>query len=88
MSIETKAGLQTEVESTLQNSRQIINNIDFYKKSITDCENILKELNPQFAKDKERDDRINGLDSKVSSMEGKLDKILNALTANNSPVKV
>ena len=50
------------------------------EKEIADCENIMRELNPQFAKDKERDDRINGLDSKVTSMEGKLDKILNALT--------
>lgn len=55
-------------------------NFDLYEKEIADCENIMKELNPQFAKDKERDDRINGLDSKVTSMEGKLDKILNALT--------
>lgn len=77
---ETKEGLQTQVESILQNSRQILNNIDSYKKSISDCEDILKDLNPQFAKDKERDDRINGLDSKVTSMETKLDKILNALS--------
>ncbi len=77
---ETKDGLQAQVESILQNSRQVLNNIDSYKKSITDCENILKELNPQFAKDKERDDRIDGLDSKVTSMESKLDKILSAIT--------
>lgn len=76
---ETKDGLQTQVESILQSSRQIVNNIESYKKSIADCEDILKDLNPQFAKDKERDDRINGLDSKVTSMETKLDKILNAL---------
>lgn len=59
--------------------------IDYIKKLVSDCEDVLKELNPVFAKDKERDDRINGLDSKVTSMEGKLDKILNVLSANNNP---
>ena len=41
---ETKQGIQSEVESILQNSKQVLNNIDTYKKNITDCENILKEL--------------------------------------------
>jgi hypothetical protein len=43
---ETKQGIQNEVESILENSRKIVNNIDVYKQNITDCENILKELNP------------------------------------------
>lgn len=66
-------------------SRVILANISKYEKLVSDCEDVLKELNPVFAKDKERDDRINGLDSKVTSMEGKLDKILNVLSANNNP---
>jgi hypothetical protein len=43
---ETKQGIQNEVESILENSRKIINNIDVYKQNIVDCESILKELNP------------------------------------------
>ena len=83
---ETKQAAITEIENTLQHTKQILANVDKYKQLVEDCENVLKELNPVFAKDKERDDRINGLDSKVTSMEGKLDKILNALTnTNNNP---
>lgn len=69
---ETKQELQSEVETLLQNSRQIISNIGVYQKNIDDCEDILKELSPQYAKDKERDDRI-------ESLEDKLDKILKLL---------
>lgn len=65
---ETKQNIQNEVEVLLQNSKNIIENIDTYRENITECENILKQLNPQFAKDKERDDRLNLL-------EDKLDKI-------------
>ena len=74
---ETKQGIQNEVESILENSKKIINNIDVYKQNITDCENILKELNPQFAIDKERDERLTNLESRFDGFESKLDKIFN-----------
>lgn len=86
---ETKQGLITELENTLQHNKQILAERPKYEQIVSDCENLLKELNPVFAKDKERDDRINNLDTKVTSMEGKLDKILNVLSSNNNqPIKV
>ena len=82
---ESKQTIQSEVEATLQHANYVVEHIEDYKNQITKCEEVLKELNPQFAKDKERDDRINSLDIKVSSMEGKLDKILNVLSSNSNP---
>ena len=76
---ETKQGIQNEIESILDNSRKIIDNIDFYKKNIIDCEEILKQLNPQFAKDKERDDRLFNLESRFDGVESKLDKIFDLI---------
>lgn len=76
---ETKQGLQNEVDSTLQNSKQIIDNIETYKQNIIDCEEILKQLNPQFAKDKERDERLNSLEVKFEGVEDKLDQLLNII---------
>ena len=76
---ETKQGLQSEVESILQNSKQIVERIDTYKQNIVDCESILKELNPQFAKDKERDERLNSLEERFGGVEDKLDKIINLI---------
>ena len=72
---ETKQGIQNEVETILTNSRNILNNIDTYKQNVEDCENILKQINPQFAKDKERDDRLQNLESRFDGVESKLDKI-------------
>lgn len=73
---ETKQSLQQEVETILQNSKQILENIDTYKQNISDCENILKELNPQFAKDKERDERLTNLEERFGGVENKIDKLL------------
>ena len=72
---ETKQGIQNEIETLLTNSKNIINNIDTYKQNIEDCEEILKQLNPQFAKDKERDDRLLNLENRFDGIESKLDKI-------------
>ena len=76
---ETKQGLQSEVESILQNSKQIVERIDTYKQNIIDCESILKQLNPQFAKDKERDERLNNLEERFDGVEDRLDKIINLI---------
>lgn len=72
---ETKQGIQSEIESLLQNRRQMINNIDTYKQDIIEGEEILKDLNPQFARDKERDDRLSNLEDRFDGIESKLDKI-------------
>lgn len=85
---ETKEGAITQIEHILQNTKQILASRDIYEKLEKDCENILKELNPTFAKDKERDDKIKGLDNKVTNMENKLDKILSVLSGNNPTIKV
>ena len=74
---ESKQGIQNEVESILQNSKQIVNNIENYQKNITECEDILKQLNPQFAIDKERDERLSNLENRFDGFESKLDKIFN-----------
>lgn len=76
---ETKQGIQNEVETILTNSKNILDNIDVYKQNVKDCEHILKQLNPQFAKDKERDDRLQNLESRFDGVESKLDKIFNLI---------
>ena len=72
---ETKQGIQNEVEAILTNSKNILDNINVYKQNVEDCENILRQLNPQFAKDKERDERLSNLENKFDGIESKLDKI-------------
>ena len=76
---ETKQGIQTEVEGILQNSKNILDNIDTYKQNIINCENILKQLNPQFAIDKERDERLSNLEYRFDGFESKLDKIFDLI---------
>ena len=76
---ETKQGIQNEIENLLSNSKQILNNIDSYKRNVEECETILKDLNPQFAIDKERDERLSNLETRFDGVESKLDRIFNLI---------
>lgn len=79
---ESKQTIQSEVEATLQHANYVIEHIEDYKNQITKCEEVLKELNPQFAKDKARDERIAGIENEVAGMKGDIAKILAAVTKN------
>lgn len=48
------------------------------------CEEILKDLNPRFAKEKERDEDISNLKTKMGGIESKMDKILRLLTKDET----
>ena len=76
---ETKQSIQNEVEGILQNRKNIIENIENYKQEINECEKILKQLNPQFAIDKEREERLSSLETRFDGFESKLDNIFNLI---------
>lgn len=77
---ESKQTIQSEIEATLQHANYVVEHIEDYKTQITRCEEVLKELNPQFAKDKARDERIAGIETEVAGIKGDIAKILAAVT--------
>lgn len=80
---DTKEAMISQVEGLLQSSKDIVNNIAVYQNNIKECETVLKQLSPQFAKESDRDNAISDLYTKVGSLDSKLDNILTALSANN-----
>ena len=77
---ESKEQMCQEVENMIRNSKQIIDSIPHHEAVITEGEEILKQLSPQFAQQKDQEDKINNLEHKVGSMESKLDNITSMLT--------
>lgn len=53
---ETKELMSNEVDNMLQNSKSIVDSVPYHNNVISACEGILKDLNPRFAKEKERDE--------------------------------
>ena len=77
---ETKEAMSTEVDSMLSISKQILESVDYHKGVIEKCEQILKDLNPQFAKDKFQEEKINSLESRIGGVENTLGDIKDMLS--------
>lgn len=70
----------SEVDSMLQRSKDILDSVDNHKKIIAACEDILKDLNPVYAKEQERDNAITDLTDKVSAMQSEFTSIKDSLS--------
>jgi len=57
--------------------------VHYHTNIVSSCENILRELNPRFAKEKERDEDINNLKIKIGGIESKMDEIIDLLSKDN-----
>lgn len=81
---DNKEVMNNEVESMLQSSQSILERVNYHKKVVENCNQILRVLNPRLAKEKERDDDINKLKSKIGGLEDKMDKILTILSKDGT----
>lgn len=77
---ETKEAMSTEVDSMLSISKQILESVNYHEQVIVSCEQILKDLNPQFAKDKLQEEKINSLETRMGGVESNLSDIKDMLS--------
>lgn len=77
---ESREAMNAEVESMMRTSKQVIDSVDYHKSVIESCEGILRDLNPQLAKEKEQEERINRMEDRLCNMDAKFDKIMGALS--------
>lgn len=72
---ESKEAMNAEVEAMLRVSKQAIESIPYHENVINSCDVILRELNPQFAKEKEQEEKIVLLEQKMDGMDKTLTNI-------------
>lgn len=77
---ENREAMASEVNGMLQSSKQILDSIDYHKKVVKCCEDMLRQLNPDYAKQQERDDAIDSLKNEVGSLKDDMNKVLSLLT--------
>ena len=76
---ESKDCMIQEVTAMLENSKSIIANVEQHESNISACEKILKELNPIYAKEQERDEAIDNISGRMDRIEGILARLENKL---------
>ena len=84
---ESKEAMNGEVESMLRNSKNIIESVPYHKDVLIACDEMMKELNPQLAKEKEQEQKIAMLENRMGGMESTLQdihKMLNSALSNKS----
>ena len=73
---DTKEAMNAEVEAMCQTSRQIIDSVPYHQSVLSACEDILRTLNPQLAKEAKEKERID-------NMERKLDQLISLFESQN-----
>lgn len=79
---DNRADIITEVESMVQNSKQIISSLAYHQKVIQAGDIMLKQLNPSFAKEAERDSNLANLNSKVDTLTDNVNAIVKLFLEN------
>lgn len=77
---ESKEAMSAEVEAMLRTSKNILDSVPYHEKTMAKCDIILRELNPQFAKEKEQEEKINALEGKMEGIEGTLNQMMSLLS--------
>lgn len=65
---ETKELMASEVEAMLRNSKGIIESVPYHEKVISACEEMMSSLNPQLAKEKQTDERLNKIEDMLAKL--------------------
>ena len=64
----------------LQNSKNVVASVGQHESTIKACEDILRTLNPVYAKESERDEAIDTLTKQVDSMQSVLSRLESLIT--------
>ena len=85
---ESRDLIRAEIETTMANSKAIVESVPKHERIINECEEILQQINPSFAKEKEQKEVIKGLEDKIANLEkqlGGIAEIKNMLMQKQSP---
>lgn len=77
---DNREAMNMEVEAMLRSSRAVIDSVPYHEKVLQSCDVMLRELNPQFRKEKEHEEKIGQLEQRMGHIDGKLEKVLELLS--------
>lgn len=77
---DSEEAMSAEVLDTFRNSQQVLNSVPYHDKVAKACVPILKTINPQFAKEKEQEEKILFLEERIGNMDEKLEKMFEILS--------
>lgn len=77
---DSKDAMSAEVEGLLRTSKAILESVPYHEKMLVSCDNVLRDLNPSFKKEKEQEEKIGALEKKMVGIEGTLNDMMSMLS--------
>lgn len=79
---DNRADMISEIEVMAQNSKQIISSVPYHHKVVNASDAMLKRLNPNFAKEVERDSNMASLTKKVDTLTDNVNTLVKIILEN------
>lgn len=77
---DSKEAMSSEVEGLLRTSKGILDSVPYHEKMLVSCDNILRDLNPSFKKEKEQEEKMSMLEGEVSGIKDTLNEMMGLLS--------
>lgn len=78
---DSKDAMNAEVERVLRESKAILDSVPIHENMVSKCNQFLMDLNPQYAKDKQQEERISGMEQRMGGIENSLKSIQDMLSS-------
>lgn len=76
---DSREGALSEIDNISRAAQQRLDNRDKDEKTVAACKDIFKTLNPNYAKEVERDEAIGNLNSRLDGIEDTMSQVLKLL---------
>lgn len=77
---DNKEAMNMEVDAMMRTSRAVLDSVPYHEKALNTCEAMMRELNPQLAKEKEQEEKICVLEEKMGGIENTLNQMMGLLS--------
>lgn len=77
---DNKDAMSSEVEGILRTSKGILDSVPYHEKMLIYCDNILRDLNPTFKKEKEHEEKMTMLEGEVIGIKDTLNEMMGLLS--------
>ena len=75
----SKEAMNAEILSTKQKSIDALNSMDSHKEIISQCDEILKSINPEYAEKQTQREEISSMKSQLDELGSKVDKLIETM---------
>lgn len=78
---DNREAMLQEVESIQTESRQVIDSEPYHKARLKACEQIVRQLNPNYEKEQRRDEQLEELSKRFDNFESKFSRVMDKILA-------